>query len=117
MEMIGRGSVMIRRACDERRLPPPKWSEDRRGVTLTFYAPEVTPEVTQMLAAFDGEMSRKDLQDILGLKDNEHFRKAYLLPAIRENLIEMTIPDKPKSSKQRYRLTEKGHTLIGEDRS
>lgn len=117
MEMIDRGSVMIRRACDERGLPPPKWSEDRRGVTLTFYAPEVTPEVTQMLAAFDGEMSRKDLQDILGLKDNEHFRKAYLLPAIRENLIEMTIPDKPKSSKQRYRITEKGHTLIGEDRS
>jgi DNA-binding PadR family transcriptional regulator len=24
----------------------------------------------------------------------------------------MTIPDKPRSSKQRYRLTEKGHQLL-----
>jgi ATP-dependent DNA helicase RecG len=27
-------------------------------------------------------------------------------------LIEMTIPDKPRSSKQKYRLTEKGMKLI-----
>lgn len=128
MEKMGRGSVMIRKACDEHGLPLPRWSEDDRGVTLTFYAPEVAPEVTpevapevapevmRMLNAFEGEMSRKNLQDILGLKDNEHFRKTYLLPAIHDNLIEMTIPDKPKSSKQKYRLTEKGRSLIGEDR-
>jgi ATP-dependent DNA helicase RecG len=36
METIGRGSVMIRKACDERGLPPPKWSEDERGVTFTI---------------------------------------------------------------------------------
>ncbi|MDK2975191.1 MAG: ATP-dependent helicase RecG [Methanofollis sp.] len=121
MEMIGRGGVMIRKACDKRGLPPPEWSEDDRGVTLTFYAPEVTPEVTpeviRMLGVLDGEMSRQDLQDALGLKDNEHFRKAYLLPALRENQIEMTLPDKPKSSKQKYWLTEKGRSLTGQDRS
>ncbi len=111
MEMIGRGSVMIRKACDERGLPPPKWSEDDRGVTLTFYALEVTPEVRKMLRVLEGEMSRQDLQDTLGLKDKEHFRKAYLLPALQENLIEMTLPDKPQSSKQKYRLTAKGRTL------
>lgn len=56
-------------------------------------------------------MSRQDLPGALGLKDNEHFRKAYLLPALWESLIEMTLPDKPESSKQKYRLTEKARSL------
>ncbi len=37
-----------------------------------------------------------------------HFRKAFLNPAIEAGLVEMTIPDKPRSSRQKYRLTHKG---------
>jgi len=55
-----------------------------------------------------GEMTRKEIQDTLNLKDEEHFRKSYLLPAIEAGLIEMTIPVKPRSSKQRYRATVNG---------
>ena len=55
-----------------------------------------------------GEMSRQGIQEALGLKHRAYFRKAYLLPALRAGLIEMTIPDKPRSSKQRYRLTPAG---------
>ena len=73
--------------------------------------PEVTPEV-KLIRAFAGEMSRRDLQQAVGLKDDEHFRKVYLLPALDQGLIEMTIPDKPRSSKQRYRLTAKGTQLL-----
>ena len=47
-----------------------------------------------------GEMTGQRLQEVLALKDGEHFRKTYLLPALRAGLIEMTIPDKPRSSKQ-----------------
>ncbi len=57
-------------------------------------------------------MSRQALQEALGLKDGEHFRKAYLLPALEAGLIEMTIPDKPRSSKQKYRLTDKGQEVL-----
>ncbi|MFA7436846.1 Fic family protein [Castellaniella sp.] len=32
----------------------------------------------------------------------------YLLPALRSGLVEMTLPDTPRSSKQRYRLTALG---------
>lgn len=70
-------------------------------------APEVTPEV-RLLSVLAGEMTRQQLKEALGLKDDEHFRKAYLLPALEAGLIEMTIPDKPRSSKQKYRLTDKG---------
>jgi ATP-dependent DNA helicase RecG len=42
------------------------------------------------------------------LKNVEHFRKAYLLPAISAGLVEMTRPDKPKSRLQKYRLTATG---------
>jgi hypothetical protein len=53
-------------------------------------------------------MSRDELMVKLSLKDREHFRKEYLLPALESGLIEMTIPDKPRSSKQKYRMTEAG---------
>mgnify|MGYP006287906663 CR=1 FL=1 len=81
--------------------------------------PEVTQEVTQevtpvvrLLGVISGDMSRKEIQNLLNLKDEEHFRTSYLLPAIEAGLIEMTIPDKPTSSKQRYRITEKGMKRI-----
>jgi hypothetical protein len=48
----------------------------------------------------------------MNLKDDEHFRKAYLLPAIEGNLIEMTIPNKPRRRNQKYRLTENGRVFL-----
>jgi ATP-dependent DNA helicase RecG len=80
-------------------------------------APHVTPEVTRLLEAFNGDMSRQELQDMLGLKDYKHFRKAYLHPALNQNLIEMTFPDTPRSTRQRYRLTAAGRALLGGRRS
>ena len=74
--------------------------------------PEVTPEVTRVLLILQGERSRQQLQDALGLRDDEHFRKVYLLPALDTGLAEMTHPDKPRSSKQRYRLTAKGRQWL-----
>ncbi|MBW1819429.1 MAG: transcriptional regulator, partial [Deltaproteobacteria bacterium] len=69
---------------------------------------EVTTEVKRLLNVMTGDHSRKELQEILRLKNAEHFRKAYLLPAINVGLVEMTLPGKPKSRLQRYRLTENG---------
>jgi DNA-binding PadR family transcriptional regulator len=53
-------------------------------------------------------MNRKALQAALGLKNAEHLRKTYIQPALEAGFIEMTIADKPRSKKQKYRLTEKG---------
>ena len=75
-------------------------------------APEVTPEVGKMLMVIQGEMSRTEIQQELGLTDEKHFREHYQQPAVAMELIEMTIPDKPRSSKQKYRLTDTGKHLL-----
>lgn len=49
--------------------------------TVSSSTPEVTPEV-RLLSVLAGEMTRQQLKGGLGLKDDEHFRKAYLLPAL-----------------------------------
>ena len=53
-------------------------------------------------------MSRSEAQTVLSLKGQANFRDRYLKPALDLELVEMTIPDKPKSRLQKYRLTKKG---------
>ena len=67
--------------------------------------PQVTPRVKQLLHALKGEMTREELQKALGLADRKSFRERYLAPALSGGYIEMTLPDKPNSRFQRYRLT------------
>ena len=77
---------------------------------MTFFASEqVTEQVRNLLKVMsDSEYSRMELMDLLQLTHREHFRAGYLQKVIEQNLIELTIPDKPRSSKQKYRLTQKG---------
>lgn len=56
-------------------------------------------------------MSRRDIQAVLGLRDDDHVREAYLRPALAAGVIEMTQPQKPRSRMQRYRLTELGRQV------
>lgn len=73
---------------------------------------EVTGEVKKLLQVLQGEMSRSELQDSLGLKHEDHFRNAYLRPGLDAGLIAMTIPDKPRSRLQKYRLTVEGRAVL-----
>ncbi|HHX61173.1 MAG TPA: Fic family protein [Epulopiscium sp.] len=66
-------------------------------------AEQVTEQVKRLLVAIgDKESSTKELMELLQLKHRPTFRDNYLLPALRLGYIEMTIPDKPNSSKQKY---------------
>lgn len=71
-------------------------------------ATKLDAKVTRLLEAMSGEMKRAEIQQALGLRHSDHFREAYLLPALAAGLIEMAFPDKPRSSRQRYRLTDRG---------
>ena len=123
----GRGIKKILDACKENGLPEPDFEEHCGGMMVTLFNPtigtnsipgknqvttEVTTEVARLIKVVSGEKNKQELRNLLNLKNDEHFRKAYLVPAIEKGLIEKTIPDKPTSSKQKYRLTEKGRSFL-----
>ena len=58
-----------------------------------------------------GEKVSSELQELLSIKNRDYFRTDYLNPAINKGYIELTIPDKPNSQHQKYRLTAKGIAL------
>jgi ATP-dependent DNA helicase RecG len=138
-ERWGSGTLNIIDWCVENSNPTPVWSEQSCSVYVTF-RPAVLPEVQPVAAQVpvkhpssfgeDGtksalsrhqveilrkcqeEMALLDLMTITGRSDRTKFRDQVLNPLLDMGLIEMTIPDKPRSSKQKYRLTEKGQNLL-----
>jgi len=87
---------------------------DTVTTTAPQVSPQVTPQVGELLAAIEGDMGREALQSALGLSDRKSFRERYLKPALADGLIEMTIPDKPNSRLQKYRLTDKGRQWLAQ---
>ena len=65
----------------------------------------------RLVFVMQNKMSREEIMRKLDLKNRSHFVKNYLEPAISSGLTEMTLPDKPKSKNQKYRLTKKGISL------
>ena len=51
---------------------------------------------------------------LVSRKDRTKFRNQVLKPLLEGGWLQMTIPDKPTSSKQKYRLTDKGQQLLAE---
>ena len=70
--------------------------------------------VHRLLQVVSGEMTGRDLRRALRLKNDDHFRKAYLIPALQSGLLELTVPDKPRSKNQRYRLSRTGREFLAE---
>ena len=67
----------------------------------------VTEQVERLLEVIgDKEYSTKELMELLWLKHRPTFRDNYLLPSLELGLIGMTVPDKPNSSKQKYRRVQ-----------
>jgi len=129
IERMGTGTGDMIRRCRKSGLAEPSFSVSD-GFTATLWrkpgvpphkvAHQVTHEVThqvthevhKILLATNAEKTRGELQEALGLRDPVNFRKNYLLPALEAGLLEMTIPDKPQSNKQRYKLTGEGKRVV-----
>ena len=143
IERWGTGTLNIIDWCAENGNPAPTWQEQAGSVYVTFL-PAALPDTPQVgtklglsrdyvteevgtklaLSRHQVDILRKclmessllDLMTITGRSDRTKFRDQVLNPLIRAGFVEMTIPDKPRSSKQRYRLTEKGHRVIQDSR-
>jgi len=123
IERLGTGTGDMIRLCSEAGLKEPDfvqddifkaviWREKKESVEVTAeVTAEVTKEIKRLAVVLVEEMKRSEIQRVLGLKHDENFRSNYILPALAAEYIEMTIPDSPKSPKQKYRLTEKGLKL------
>ncbi|PPD49412.1 MAG: cell filamentation protein Fic [Methylobacter sp.] len=65
---------------------------------------KLTADQLHVFEQIEGEMSLIDLMALLNRKDRTKFRQQVLMPMIELGLVEATIPDKPTSSRQKYRL-------------
>ncbi len=72
----------------------------------------VTTQVVGLLKAARTPQPRDQLQEAIGLRNREHFRKAHLEPLLAAGLLTMIIPDKPRSSRQRYVRTPEGEAFL-----
>lgn len=73
----------------------------------------LTDQVARLLPNLGkGERSASRCMGRLGLTHRPTFRANYLNPALAAGLIDRTIPDKPNSRLQKYRLTNKGLTVL-----
>ena len=77
---------------------------------------QVTGQVGSLLSELKGEKNKRELMESLQLVGRDNFETLYLRPALEQELIEMTIPDKPSSRLQKYRLTTKGQRWLEEHR-
>ena len=126
IERMGTGIRDMIRRCKKAGLPEPEIRLDGGFWVLTIrrnqfdsgtqsgaqVTGQVTGQVSQLLRVAQGEQSSKELMEALSLAGRDNFEKLYLRPALEAGLVEMTIPDKPNSRLQKYRLTAKGRKQL-----
>ena len=136
VEAWGRGIGSIVRACEAAGTAEPRWEVEPGGLRLEFvfargsdgrrdvahetthgqgWQPESQPEsltarVLQQLA--DGPMSKTDLSRSLGQKQISGQLNRVIRLLVADGSIEYTIPEKPRSRLQRYRLMDKGRAAV-----
>ena len=121
VEHIGSGIRRIKDLCIEYSLEEPIIEVSPHWFTLVFKRPMAGSEtdqeeknlhITKLITRLQGEMSREELMRLFDLKDRKYFTIMYIKPALNSGYIEMTVPEKPRSSKQKYILTNKGRDML-----
>jgi len=132
VERAGSGILDMIELCAESGLRPPEFRQDAGSFIQTLWRPVQTGsseknipsqvgiklalsrhQVEVLSNCFeDSELSK--LMNIIGRSDRTKFRHQVLNPLFTAGLLEMTIPEKPRSSKQKYRLTDMGQTWLTE---
>ena len=65
----------------------------------------------RVISFCDVPRSTKELLDMVGRSDRTKFKRFVLRVLVEDGILEWTIPDKPNSRLQKYRLTAKGRKL------
>lgn len=137
MEQWGSGVNRVYSELAKADLPAPDFEEivDRVRVTIHVGDHSATPSTTAQVsessehhtyprsndgrydvgmlnAAVDGPAHRDALLEAVGLKPLSQNYARHVVPLIEAGLLAMTVPDKPRSKAQRYRLTEAGRAVL-----
>ncbi len=134
VEVWGRGTNRVIEECERHGVEPPTFEEQAGALYVTFRAP-IGPgagepsgrdqvgtksgpsgDQVQVLAAALDARSITDLMEVAGRASRSKFRDQVLRPLLETGLLEMTIPDKPRSSKQQYRTTDAGRRTLAAGR-
>ena len=133
IEKAGTGIKRIRDEAREGGYPEPVW--EANGFTTAIFRPnpEVRAAATPRAGPSRDQVGTKSalsrdqvavlrkcfeeqpvtaLMELAGRSNRTKFRNQVLAPLLAAGLLELTIPDKPRSSKQRYRLTEAGRAYL-----
>ncbi|MCR5750896.1 MAG: hypothetical protein K6G91_02940 [Kiritimatiellae bacterium] len=132
VEAWGRGIDKVCRECASLGVPKPKYDVTESNVMVSIIArgiksgtksaPSQAPSqefcgnaltaYERVLCFCSDPMSAREIMKHEGRTDLTKFRNATLAPMIKDGVLEPTVPDKPRSRLQKYRLTVKGRTVL-----
>jgi len=130
IEKAGTGTLDIIEQCARAGLPPPEFRQNGGQFVQVLWRPKrdrmigaqtgdqvgtklgLSGDQVEVLRTCVAETSMSELMDIAGRTNRTKFRNSVLKPLMQAGLIEMTIPDRPRSSNQKYRVTERGRALL-----
>ena len=72
-------------------------------------------QIEVLKALEDITLSRKDIFAAIGMNGDSRSFKRHIEPLLADGFIEMTVPDKPNSRLQKYRLTDSGKAFISDN--
>ena len=124
IEEMGTGTLDMIRRCSDADLREPEFTDSSGFKTTIWRAtppeqikvqPELLPgdlksRVINLLA--EGLMSKSELSKKLGQKKISHQLNKVVRDLRNDLMIEYTLPDKPTSRLQKYRLTDKGKSAL-----
>ncbi len=134
IEKAGSGTVDMLKRCRKAGLRSPEFRIDSGFFILIIWRKTIYEAVVQvdhgaqsrarsraqsesqsnqiMHAIWQGPLSMNELVNILGLKSKTGALKRTIGELLANKLLVYTIPDKPNSRLQKYRLTEKGRDFL-----
>jgi ATP-dependent DNA helicase RecG len=125
----GTGIPKIRNAMKLNGSPSPTFKTDRnrtyflttlpihpKASTRRLIVQKIQDNRTKTLIFCVQPKSRKEILAHLGLKNYPENYKKHILPLLNAKYIALTIPNKPRSSKQQYVTTKKGKNIVEKKR-